>query len=95
MSRRILIGIVVVLVAFLSISLVPIGGVDSADVIPPVPIGDVNGDGRVNVLDMVLIGQHWGETWISPEEPWIVLDVNGDGVINIQDMILIGQHWTG
>ena len=24
--------------------------------------GDVNGDGRVNVLDMIRIGMHWGET---------------------------------
>jgi len=54
--------------------------------------GDANGDGMVSVLDMVLIGQHWGETG-SPG--WIPEDVIEDGVINVLDMILIGQHWTG
>jgi hypothetical protein len=53
-------------------------------------IGDVNGDGTVNVLDMILIGQHWGETGTPG---WIPEDVNRDGAINVLDMILIGQHW--
>jgi hypothetical protein len=54
--------------------------------------GDVDGDGNVNVLDMIRIGQHWGETG-SPG--WIPEDVKPDGVINVLDMIIIGQHWTG
>ncbi len=54
--------------------------------------GDVNNDDHVNVLDMILIGQHWGETG-SPG--WILQDVKKDGVINVLDMIIIGQHWTG
>ena len=55
-------------------------------------IGDVNGDGFVNVLDLVLVGQHFGET--GPPG-WIPEDVNVDGHIDVLDMILIGQHWTG
>lgn len=53
-------------------------------------IGDVNGDGTVNVLDMIRIGQHWEETGTPG---WIPEDVNRDGAINVLDMILIGQHW--
>ena len=53
---------------------------------------DVNGDGAVNIFDMVLIGQHWGETGLAG---WIREDVNKDGTINILDMIIVGQHWTG
>jgi len=53
---------------------------------------DVNRDGSVNVLDMILVGQHFGET--GPEG-WIPEDINRDGNINVLDMILIGQHWTG
>ena len=53
---------------------------------------DVNGDGAANVLDMVLIGQHWGETGLTG---WIREDANEDGTINVLDMIVIGQHWTG
>jgi hypothetical protein len=54
--------------------------------------GDINNDGHVNVLDMVLIGQHWGQTG-SPG--WVPEDVKKDGVTNVLDMIIVGQHWTG
>jgi len=53
---------------------------------------DVNGDGTTNVLDMVLVGQHWGETGLTG---WIREDANEDGTVNVLDMIVIGQHWTG
>jgi parallel beta-helix repeat protein len=45
---------------------------------------DVNGDGFVNILDMILVGQHFGETG-SPG--WIPEDVNCDGVIDVRDML--------
>jgi hypothetical protein len=53
---------------------------------------DVNGDEAVNVLDMILVGQHWGEAGLTG---WIQEDVNEDGTVSVLDMILIGQHWTG
>ena len=53
---------------------------------------DVNGDGAANVLDMVLVGQHWGETGLTG---WILEDANEDGTVNVLDMIIIGQNWTG
>ena len=55
-------------------------------------IWDVNMDGAVNVLDMILISQHMGETGTPG---WIREDVNHDGVINVLDMVIVGQHWTG
>jgi len=55
------------------------------------PDWDVNMDGLVNVLDMTLVGQHWGETGAAH---WIREDVNRDGEISVLDMILIGQHWA-
>jgi len=57
-----------------------------------VPDWDVNLDESVNVQDMMLVGEHWGE---SGAAHWIREDVNRDGVISVLDMILIGQHWTG
>lgn len=54
--------------------------------------GDVNNDGSVNVLDMIRVGQHWGETGTPG---WIPEDIRKDGVINILDMIVIGQNWSG
>ena len=53
--------------------------------------GDVNGDGAANVLDMVLVGQHWGETGLTG---WIREDANEDGTVNVLDMIVIGQRWS-
>jgi hypothetical protein len=53
---------------------------------------DVNGDGATNILDFIVVGQHWGETGLAG---WIRADVNKDGIINVLDMIIIGQHWTG
>ena len=53
---------------------------------------DVNGDGAANVLDMVLVGQFWGETGLTG---WIREDANEDGTVNVLDMIIIGQYWTG
>jgi hypothetical protein len=55
------------------------------------PDWDVNLDLSVNVLDMTVVGQHWGETGAAH---WIRSDVNRDGAINVLDMILIGQHWA-
>ena len=44
---------------------------------------DVNRDGSVNILDLVYVGQHYGETGQSPA------DINGDQVVNIEDLILV------
>ena len=49
---------------------------------------DVNQDGEISILDLVLVAQDL-EADTSPNER---TDVNGDGVINIQDIILVGQH---
>jgi hypothetical protein len=52
---------------------------------------DINGDGLVNVLDIIDIAQHWSEHGTGG---WIEQDVNEDGVINVLDVILIGQNWA-
>jgi hypothetical protein len=52
---------------------------------------DVNGDGVIDVLDMIRIGQHWNEVGQSG---WIEEDVNEDGTVNVLDATLVGQHWT-
>ena len=53
---------------------------------------DTNGDGNVNVLDMIMVGQRWGEVGTSG---WITEDINEDGTVNVLDIILVGQNWTG
>jgi outer membrane protein assembly factor BamB len=57
---------------------------------PAYPAWDVNQDGQINVFDMILVGNHFGETGTPG---WIPEDVNSDGSINVFDMIIIGNHF--
>ena len=50
--------------------------------------GDVNQDGTVNILDLVLVGQNLGQK--PPSDP--KADVNKDGQINILDLVFIAEH---
>jgi len=52
---------------------------------------DVNMDGKINILDLINIIQHWMAT--GPPG-WIREDTNMDGSINLLDMILLAQHWN-
>lgn len=47
---------------------------------------DINNDGIVNVLDLVIAARFLGDQGAD-----IVADVNGDEVVNILDLVLIGQ----
>ena len=46
--------------------------------------GDVNRDGRVSILDLVLIAQQFGQR-VPANSP---VDLNGDGVVSILDLVL-------
>ena len=50
--------------------------------------GDVNRDGSVSILDMILVAKHFGET--APANP--AVDVNRDGVVSILDLIIVADH---
>ena len=50
---------------------------------PPRLAADVNGDGTVNIQDLVAVAAAFGETGETPA------DVNGDGVVNIQDLVAV------
>ena len=45
---------------------------------------DVDGDGIVNIVDLVLVGTNFGKA--GPNDA----DVNGDGIVNIVDLVLVG-----
>ena len=45
--------------------------------------GDINGDGIVNIQDLVLVAGRLGQTGTNSA------DVNDDGVVNIQDLVLV------
>ena len=44
---------------------------------------DVNGDGTVNILDLVMVANSFGES--SP-------DLNGDGVVNVLDLVFVSKY---
>ncbi len=50
-------------------------------------VGDVNEDGVVNVLDLIMVAQHIGTE--KPSNPRV--DVNGDGIVNIQDLVIVAN----
>ena len=57
--------------------------------LPPIT-ADVNNDGSVNILDLILIASDLGNTGAN-----LVVDVNQDGVVSILDLILIAGMFEG
>ena len=53
--------------------------------------GDVNRDGVVSILDLILVAQQLGNS-VPPDSP---VDVNGDGVVSIFDLVPIAQGIAG
>ena len=54
------------------------------------PAWDVNEDGIVNILDLVLIARFFG---LSDFRANPRVDVNGDSVINILDLVVVASHF--
>ncbi len=50
--------------------------------------GDLNGDGAVNILDLLLLLAAWGpcETPCPP-------DFDGDGAVGILDLLMLLANW--
>ena len=55
------------------------------------PTGDVNRDGIVSILDLILVAQQLGRR-VPAGSP---VDINGDGVVSILDLIRVAQGIAG
>ena len=53
--------------------------------------GDVNRDGRVSILDLILVAQQLGNKVPAGS----AVDVNGDGVVSVLDLIRVAQGIAG
>ena len=69
-------------------AVIPAGVRDLTITVESKPTWDVNADGQVSILDLILIAQDFGET--APLNSRT--DVNRDGIISILDLILVAQH---
>jgi len=53
-------------------------------------VGDVNGDGKVNIQDVAIVAKHFGTTPSSPNwDP--VCDLDSSGKVNIADVAIVAQ----
>ena len=60
-------------------------GLGSPGYHPSAVPGDLNHDGVVNILDLVLVASQFGTTGIT------AADLNGDNTVNIQDLVLVAN----
>ena len=57
-------------------------------------VGDVNGDGTVNLKDVVLIRRFIAGGWDADVDKALA-DANGDGTVNLKDVVLIRRFIAG
>lgn len=73
-------------------------GLESTDYTPYLPnpimvpvgrqhVADVDSDGVVSILDMILVSRHLGRIKITQPQ----MDINNDGKINISDLVLVAR----
>ena len=59
-----------------------------------ISMGDVNGDGTVNLKDAVMILRYIAGGWnVNIDEA--IADVNGDGTVNLKDVVMIRRYIAG
>lgn len=57
--------------------------------IPALLPGDANRDGRVDFADLLVLGQHYGQSGAT----WSTGDFNADGAVGFDDLLLLAQYY--
>ena len=68
----------------------PLSALSDANTESPLVAADVNNDGSVNILDLVVIASELGNAGTN-----LAADVSGDGVVNILDLVLVAGMFDG
>jgi hypothetical protein len=55
---------------------------------PKLKVGDLNNDGKINLVDFSILLAHWGTSYASD-------DLNGNGTVDLPDLSILLFHWTG
>ena len=53
-----------------------------------IPLGDLNCDTSVGIVDFLLLLSLWGPCYGCPA------DLNGDGLVGITDFLILLMNWT-
>lgn len=91
LKRNILTALVTTSTLFLS-ALPPFA---SAATVVTITLGDVNNDGRVNMIDVANIEQYLGGAYAADAKPFTAMDVNEDGIIDKTDESMISHYLAG
>ena len=59
---------------------------------PEVTLGDLNGDGKINILDLIVLQRYLAELIEFDAGQLAAADLNGDGKVNSLDMILLERY---
>lgn len=65
-------------------------GLQRGYLLTPIGPGDVNGDGVVNVADLLALINSWGQ---CPAQGDCFADFNNDGIVNVADLLLLIENW--
>ena len=59
---------------------------------PRVALGDINGDGSINLRDAAMLVQYVNKIADLTDEQKAAADINGDGSINLRDAAILVQY---
>jgi len=58
-------------------------------------VGDINGDGMINITDLVMLRRHLAGVAPLEGKSLIAADLNEDGFVNITDLVILRQKLAG
>ncbi|HRQ74807.1 MAG TPA: hypothetical protein PK098_02695 [Phycisphaerales bacterium] len=72
-------------------AIVDMGAFETAGVVPAAPLifADLNGDGVVDVMDLLILMNQWGEC----KSRCCIADLNLDGYVDVLDLLGLLAHW--